>query len=222
MTAQEAYKNLLLKVNKNDTNADVDISRGEFTLLFNEQKDRWLDEKIDEDENTDEVQELEQLQVKHKSLIKDKALDLYTLFLLPDNYFSYISSYSICSNGACSNAIVRNFPFKPKNENMLLESSNMEPSIEFEETIVDLSNNRLFVYKKDFEVDKVYLNYYKVVDPIDVAGYVKLDGTQSVDVNPTLSDIYVDEILNRCAKEVIRRYENPQGFELAAERLIKE
>jgi hypothetical protein len=44
MTSVEAFKRFQLKINKNDTNTDVDINRGEFVLLYNEQKDVWLRE----------------------------------------------------------------------------------------------------------------------------------------------------------------------------------
>jgi len=35
MKAIEAYQKLLLKVNKNDTNSSINISKAEFVLIFN-------------------------------------------------------------------------------------------------------------------------------------------------------------------------------------------
>jgi hypothetical protein len=222
MLAIEAYKSLLLKVNKNDTNSDIDISRGEFVLLFNEQKDRWEKEKISAYQSNDGVEELEELQVKHKELIKAHDANDYSVFTLPDNFFSKLSSYSYCSDSDCRDVIVRHIPIKPKNENMLLENTNTQPSLDFEETVVDLSENKLFVYRKDFAVDKTFLNYYREVGKIDIAGYRKLDGTMSTDIHPDISDSLVEEILGRCAKEIIRRYESPNGFQLADERIRTE
>jgi hypothetical protein len=203
MTSTEAYKRLLLKVNKNDTNSDIDISKGEFVLLYNEQKDRWLGEKILEKQNRDDIFDLEAMQVKYKMLDRVDNRDTYTTFELPDNYFAYISSYSECSSGECGGVIVRHYPFKPKNENTLLENANFEPSV-------------------DFTVDKTFLNYYREVGKIDIVGYRKLDGSMSTDVDPDILDVYVDEILNRCAIEIIRRYENPSGFPLAKDRIATE
>jgi hypothetical protein len=222
MTAIEAYKKFLLKINKNDTNSDVDISKGEFVLLYNEQKDKWLSEKISQKESELGIQDLAELQVKHKELEFSMSGAGYVYFFLPKDYFSYISSYSHCSDETCKGVIVRHFPIKPKNENMLLENANTEPSLEFEETVVDLSGNSIIVYTKDFIVDRTLLNYYREVGKIDLAGYRKLDGNLSSDVHPDISDNSVDEILNRCAKEVIRRYENPEGFQLAHERILTE
>lgn len=222
MLVSETYKRLLLKINKNDTNSDIDISKGEFVLLYNEQKDRWAKEQINDKESSGDIEDLSGIFEKHKELEKLDTKEDYVIFALPDNFFSYVSSYSICSKGACGDVVLYNYRYKPKNENMLLESTNMRPDFEIEETIVDLSNSKLFVYKKDFNVSKVRLNYYRKVGAIDIAGYRKLDGSMSEDIHPDLADVYVDEILNRCAAEVIRRYENPEGFQLAQNRKQEE
>jgi hypothetical protein len=222
MTAIEAYKRLLLKINKNDTNSDIDISKGEFVLLFNEQKDRWLKEEIDEKSGDIDIQDLADVQVKYAPLTKTKDADRYSVFTLPTNFFNYVSAYAKCSNEDCSDVVVGCYPFKPKNENMLLEDANWQPSLEYEETVVDLSGNSIYVYRKDFNIDEVFLNYYREVGKIDVSGYRKLDGTESTDIHPDISDVYVDEILNRCAREIITRYENPDGYQLASERVKEE
>lgn len=222
MQSAEAYKRFLLKINKNDTNTDIDISKGEFVLLYNEQKDVWLKKMIEAKETNFSAFDLERLQVKHKELSLATSTEMYSTFSLPDNFFDYISSYSRCSSSGCKDVVVAHYPFKPKNENMLLKDANNEPSLDYEETIVDLSDSKLFVYKKDFSVDSTYLNYYRKVGAIDIAGYRKLDGTPSENIDPDIDDIDVDEILNRCAKEVIRRYENPEGFQLAQERIVSQ
>jgi len=222
MTSFETYKRLLLKVNKNDTNADIDISKGEFVFLFNEQAKRWLKTKLNEKESVIDVQDLAEIQVKFKKLQKLDENDSYAIFKLPTNFFNYASSYSVCSSGNCKGVRIFNFPYKPLNENMLLEDANNQPSFDFEETIVDLSEGNLFVFKKDFAVDECYLNYYRSVINIDIEGYIRLDGTQSTNIDPDIQDQYVDEVIDRCALEVIRRYENPDGFQLAKERIVTE
>lgn len=222
MTSIEAYKKLLLRVNKNDTNTDIDISKGEFVLLYNEQKNRWLNQEINKKDATLDVQDLSGVQVKYASLEKDLEGSLYTTFKLPSNFFNYISSYSVCSQGECKGVRIFNYPYKPLQENMLLEDTNSDPSFEFEETIVDLSQGSIYVHKKDFNVDEVFLNYYREPGLIDIAGYIKLDGNESSNIDPDIDDIYVDQIIDRCASEIIRRYENPEGFQLAADRELKE
>jgi hypothetical protein len=222
MLAIEAYKKFLLKINKNDTNSDIDINKGEFVLLYNEQKDKWLENKIAKSQANDNVEDLEEVQVKHFLLSKVQDQTGYSTFSLPDNFFSYLSSYSHCSSDSCKDVIVYHYLIKPRNENMLLENSNTQPSLDFEETIVDLSENKLFVYKSDFSVDTTSLNYYRKIGEIDIEGYRKVDGKESKSINPDVSDMTVDKILDHCVIEVIRRYENPDGFQLAQHRIQTE
>lgn len=222
MTSRETFKRLLLKVNKNDTNADIDISKGEFVLLFNEQAKRWLKTKLNEKENVIDVQDLAEIQVKFAPLTKLDENNEYAIFQLPSNFFNYASSYSVCSDTNCSGVRVFNIPYKPLNENMLLEDWNSQPSLDFEETLVDLSEGKLFVFKSNFTVDQCLLNYYRSVIDIDIEGYIHIDGTPSTNIDPDVQDQYVDEIVDRCALEIIRRYENPDGFQMAKERIITE
>jgi hypothetical protein len=222
MTSVEAFKRLLLKVNKNDTNTDIDISKGEFVLLFNEQSKRWLKTKLNEKSSVIDIQDLAEIQVKFAPLEKLDENDEYAVFQLPANFFNYASSYSVCSKGNCKGVRIFNFPFKPLNENMLLEDENNKPSFELEETVVDLSEGKIFVFKNNFTVDNVLLNYYRSVIDIDVEGYIRLDGKQSTNIDPDIQDQYVDEVLDRCALEIIRRYENPDGFQMAKERITTE
>lgn len=222
MTSTEAYKKLLLKINKNDTNADIDISKGEFVLLFNEQSIKWLSQKISGKESTKNAQDLQELYIKSKSLQRAMSYKAYEVFLLPKDFFSYIASYSLAGDTGCSSIRLSNYPFKPANENMLLEDANSIPSLEYEETIVDLSEGCLYVYKDKFFVEEQFLSYYKEPLKIDLPGYIRIDGSQSINTDPDLVDINVDEVLDRCALEIIRRYENPDGFQLAQERLQQE
>lgn len=222
MLSIEAYKSFLLKINKNDTNSDIDITKGEFVLLYNEQKDVWLSEGISNLFTDKSYHDVSELLVKHVELVKSATKEQYDIFEYPEDLFDYVTSYSICSKDGCGDIIVRNFYLTPEDENTLLENVNYSPDIEFEETVVDLSGTQIFVYKKDFNIDKVFLTYYREVGKIDIAGYRKVDGTQSTDIHPDVSDMFVEQIINRCAKEVIRRYENPDGFQLAQERIATE
>jgi len=85
-----------------------------------------------------------------------------------------------------------------------------------------LSEGKIFVFKNDFVVDDCYLNYYRSVREIDIEGYIRLDGKPSTNIDPDIQDQYVDEVIDRCALEIIRRYENPDGFQYAKERISTE
>jgi hypothetical protein len=222
MKAIELYKSFLLKINKNDTNSNISISKGEFVILYNEQKKIWLSEKIKVKSNDIDIHDLERLYVKDKEIKKSKSDNNSSYFKLPDDFYMYDSSYSLAKKEQCVREL-SNWLVKPKNVNILLNDTNNSPSFEYEETICIISQNQMVVYKDTFEIEKIFLSYYKEPINIDIEGYIKFDGTLSTDINPLdLDDKSISEIINRCALETIRIYENPEGFSLAQHRIQTE
>lgn len=214
MTAIEAYKRFLIKLNKNDTNSNIAVNKGQFVLIFNEQADIWLDRKIDEDLRNSEKNELETLLIHEAPLTKVRDTITYSEFELPDDYFDYENSYSIATRGDCTNRKLLNWDFKARNKSTIDQDENHNPSFDFEETIVNVSQNSLLVFKTDFEINQQFLTYYRQPKHIDLAGYKKFDGTDSTNIDPELLDIYVSEILNMCVIEVDTNYGNTEQFQI--------
>lgn len=219
MTSLEAYKTFLLKINKNDTNRNINISKGNFVLIYNEQKDIWLSKRLSKDNDSSDKNQLEALLVPDKEIEKVKDTKNYAVFELPKDLFQYETSFSIAEKGHCKDRVLYNWDFKAKNKNVLFQDENNNPSFEYEETLINLSEGNIIVYKTDFDITKQYITYYKQPEAIDIEGYRRVDGSLSKEINPTVSDYIVNQIINHCAIEVIRSYENPEGFALAKDRL---
>lgn len=222
MTSLEAYKNFLFKINKNDTNRNIRIGKGTFVLMYNEQADVWLSNKLNRDNDSSEKNDIEELLVHDKELEELRSFNSYTEFKLPEDHFEYEASYSLACKGKCKDRVLYNWDFKSKNKNVLFQDENNNPSFEYEQTLVNLSGGKLLVFKTDFDINKQFLTYYRRPRQIDIEGYIKVNGQPSKNVDPDISDKSVNEIVNRCAIEVIRRYENPEGFQLAKDRLTQE
>lgn len=223
MDSLQIYKLFLLKINKNDTSANINVSKGEFVLLYNEQKKVWLEEKIKNKTTDIDIHDLEKIYTKDKKLTK-KSFDINsTSFNLPDNFFKFDSSFCIAKKDKCEERVLINWLVKPKNVNIYLTDTNHEPSFEYEETFSILSDNSLVIYTKDFKINHAYLSYYKEPKNIDLEGYIKIDGSKSNTINQDdLDDKSINEIINRCVIETIRIYENPEGFQLAQNRIQNE
>lgn len=222
MKAIEAYQEFLIKVNKNDTNSSVNISKAEFVILYNAQRIFWLMDKIASRQSDIDIHELENLLPKDIPLVKVKDDSNSTHFKLPDNYFKYDSSYSIATKGKCTNRPIVNWLVKPRNVSVLLRDTNNNPSFEYEETICILSEGSLVVFKDDFKINECFLTYYKTPKAIDLAGSITETG-MTVDIDPDdLNLEQIQEILNRCALEVVRNYENVEGYQLAQQRIQTE
>ena len=223
MTAQEIYKRFLIGIGKKDTNSNISISKGEFVLIFNAQKRAWLRDKVKNKQVSDAIDNLQEIIERDFEISKLKSDDRKDTFILPDDYFDYASSYSIANKNSCKNKKIRNWKPKPKNLEVLLEDTNHDPSFEYGETIIQVNGNEMSVFKKEFDVEKVFLSYYRKGLDIDLQGYTKIDGSQSININPDISDENVDEIINRSVLEITRIYnENPSNFQAAKDRIINE
>jgi hypothetical protein len=220
MTSKEAYKKYLLKINKNDTNSNIKVSKGEFVLMFNEWMYQWVDEKFDKFLDSSDINELEYLLVKDIKLTQTGKDKNSVHFKFPKDLLKYASSYSEAEKGGCSSVLV-NWNVKPRNVNVLLKDENNNPSFEYEETICTLEDGSLIVYVSDFTIKNQYLSYYKLPTAIDLEGYIKVDGSRSSNIDPMLSmpDLHIDQIINRCVIETTISYENAQATNLSASRL---
>lgn len=222
MTSLGAYESLLLKVNRNDRNSNIHIPRGRFVNIFNEQQRNWLKDTLHENLGTDDIDQLNDLLVDDVSLERVKIHRDHVEFELPDDFYSFSSAYCLASTEECKDRPLVVWNVKPKNARVLLLNENESPSFEYEETICSISNQKVRIYFDDFQIEEAFLNYYRFAKDIDLEGYVKIDNTPSITIDPELSDAYVDEIINRCAAEIMRNVQNQEGFGFAKERIQTE
>ena len=76
-----------------------------------------------------------------------------------------------------------------------------KPDFDFRETFYTIGEDSVRVYKSGFEVDTVYLTYYRYPKEVDIEGYVKSDGSNSTDIDPELDDKLIGIILNMIEKQ---------------------
>lgn len=220
MTVKEIYKRFLIKINKNDTNSNINVPKGIFVLIFNEAKDFWLENKIEETRKNSLKNHISELLVIDKELTIKDVTSKYTEFNLPEDFFDIESAYSICKRDTCMNRLVYNFDFKQRNKNALFQNENEKPSFEYQETLFNLSKNGLLVYTDNFEIQKQFISYYRRPNNIDIVGYTRFDGTPSQDIEIDLEDKHILEIINLCSLEAVTNFENGEGFQLQKQRTI--
>lgn len=214
MKSSEIYKRLLLKINKNDSNAGIAIPISHFVLLFNTEALRWLGEKIDEEGDNDKLNHLDQLLEMDVPLTFVKKFDDSVDYQLPDNFYRHASSYSICDRDNCKGVKVFHFDKKSLELTAIISDDFSSPQFDFEETPIIITKNKMKIYFDDFQIKKVFLSYYKTPVEIDIAGYIKIDGSASADVDSDLISDNIDEILNRVAVEVNRQYQDSDSVAL--------
>lgn len=222
ITSKELYKRLLLKVNLNDTNGNVHIPKSVFVLTFNEIAEVWLAEYVDKNENTDKINDVSEFLIPDTELTKAGDYKDSTDFTLPEDFLRISRSYSLATKGECSDRVIVNWDIKNKNINTILTNSNESPSFEYEETPAKAANNKLKVYKSDFTINKVFLDYYKIPTKIDIEGYVDFDGVKSTNINADFSSWAANQIISRTALALTRNSQNTEGVQFAKDRVLTE
>lgn len=222
MKSREIYKKFELKINKNDTNEGISIPVGLFVMGFNIEAELWESEtlKNEDDASLQYIQELLETDFEVKILEKNSN---FAICELPTDLFRYEGSYSLVDKDECTDIRIYNFEKKTKNLIPILADDFSNPSLDYEEAPCIVTKDKLKIYFDDYQIKKTFINYYRKPVKIDLAGYVRVDGTTStVDVDSDLSDSNIESILNRMALEVKRQNENQEGFYYAKDRMKSE
>lgn len=215
MKSIEIYKKFLLKVNKNDTNTNIKINKGEFVLMFNEQALKWLNDTINTKEDVEEINNIQELLNVDEELKRVKDTSISSIFKLPDDFFDDVTSFSLASKDTCNKVRIINWIRKPKDINILLINENENPSFEYRETLATLNNNNLIVYRNQFQIDAAFLTYYRQPIAIDLAGYTRFNGSASTDIDSDLYDKNVDQIIDRTVLQVWKNYDSTENAQNA-------
>lgn len=218
MTILETYKRFQLKLNSLTNSDNVDVSPGEFVLVYNEQQNKWYESKFKNRSSKFVIDDVQTLANRDAPLTLINTTTDYQEFNLPDDYLDYISSYSIATRGDCIRR-TKVFQSMLPNKELFFNDNNNKPSFDYAETFATVSSDRLQVYKTDFIISSVFLTYYRYPKGVDIAGYTKIDQTASTNIDPELVDEYVNEILDWCVADVDRTFKDSESYQLSIDRL---
>jgi len=122
-----------------------------------------------------------------------------SLSTLSPEYLFYLDSYVIADKGRCKNRIVwiNKDLLKHGDLQFLLNNTHYKPSFEYQETFNSVSSSEISIFTDGtFIPTKLQLMYLRYPDYIDKQGYVKFDGSDSIDTNCELPLYMEDELLD--------------------------
>lgn len=198
----DCYLRALQKAEENATNGGIKLDKARFVQLFNEEQNRFVLYLLDK-RNEDDIRYLQKLVVYSKDISKNRSIDnqISDLFFLPSDYFDFINVSGVFSRGECSASDFNLWEAKNENVNELLADEFNKPSYDYRDAFYTIGEEGIRVYKGDFNVDKLFLSYYRYPNPVDISGYIKSDNSSSTDIDPELDDKLVDIILNMVEKQ---------------------
>lgn len=217
MTIEQTYTEFLLLVNRNATNNNANVDFPRFVLLFNDyqlQFVQWVIEK----RNEDDIRYVQQISVPELSLVQNGITSLHTKFELPSNYFDFENIHIEGKKGCCGSERLLPFEVKSEDTEELIEDENNKPSFEYRETFYYIASGNVCIFHGDFTISKALLTYYRYPNQVDIAGYVKLDGSASTSIDSEFDDKVVRRILLGMARTFSANNEDQASYQIDKDR----
>lgn len=215
------------KLNKLSSNSHQEIPLEDKILSLNEAQIKLIKQKVD-GFSTSSRMGLDAFKKRYEDLqILVEKYEDHKLSLTEDNkvihkwvakiadlspaYMFYIDSYLLADKGKCKDRVVwvnRDLT-KHADIQLLLTNSHYKPSFEYQETFNTISSDVIEVYTDGtFEPKGLYLSYMRYPLYIDKVGYVKFDGSNSIDQNSELAGYLEDELVDLTVQALAMYTEN--------------
>ena len=226
------------KLNKLSSNEHQQIQLEDKILQLNESQLKLIKQKID-GTSTNSGLGLDSFKKRYEDLQnlvedysdhpldlseKDKILHQWvtSLLTITPQYMFYIDAYILADKGKCKNRkiwINRDL-LKHGDLQFILNNDHYKPSFEYQETFNMLSSDEISIFTDGtFTPTKLYLSYIRYPKYIDKSGYVKFDGSPSVDQDCELADYLEDELLDLTVQNLAEYTENNAAVQSAQLRI---
>lgn len=215
MTTREALLKIDLRLNKVATSDYKNIKQYQKLEAINKAILTWIrrnkhGNNLYKEGNEVSLRRVDDLQflLKEKEVASYKR-DVYNeVKTLPTDYLYLERVTPYVNKGECINVMIGSSLREDANTDSLLLDWTEQPSFDFEQTFHTLQGNRIKVFhNKDFEVNKIFLTYYRKPKKItntnpDVLWEIKDD----------LAEIIVDEAVKILAGDI----QDPNTYETAS------
>ena len=188
-------------VNRNATNNNQNVDKSRFITMFRDMELRFY-EFILKNRQNDTIRDVANFLVPRQIVTLSQNEQKYNTYNLPENFFEFANLHVKAKKDNCVDGLLT-VEVKTEDVEEVLNDQFSKPDFFSRETVYHLSeDNKVAVYKGDFEIDKVELTYYRFPRQVDIAGYTRTDGTVSnQDVDPEWDDKEINKILLYMAKD---------------------
>ncbi len=226
------------RLNKLSTNDHQQIQLEDKILALNEAQIKLIKQKID-GQSTNSGLGMDAFKKRYEDLqslvvnyidgklslsIKNKELNQWTAYLhaLSPKYMFYIDSYVLASKGRCKDRkiwINRDMA-KHSDLQFILNNVHYKPSFEYQETFNFISSDEISIFTDGtFTPSDIYISYMRYPVYIDKSGYIKFDGTASVDQDCELETYLEDELLDLTVQNLAMYTENQSAVQNSVYRI---
>jgi hypothetical protein len=226
------------RLNKLSTNEHQQIQLEDKILALNEAQIKLIKQKVDGisvvsglgfDSFKKRYEDLQSLVVAYNDgklplELKNPELNQWAanIHTLTPKYMFYVDSYILADKGRCKDRkiwINRDLA-KHGDLQFVLNNEHYKPSFEYQETFNFLSSDEISIFTDGtFKPKDIYISYMRYPIYIDKTGYIKFDGTESIDQNCELETYLEDELLDLTVQNLSMYTENASAAQSAQYRI---
>ncbi len=226
------------RLNKLSTNAHQQIQLEDKILALNEAQIKLIKQKIDNISTVSQMgldsfkkryEDLQSLVISYENgtlplVLKNSILHEYSadIHALDPKYMFYIDSYVLADKGKCKDRriwINRDLA-KHGDLQFILNNDHYKPSFEYQETFNILSSDEISIFTDGtFTPKEICVSYMRYPIYIDKEGYIKFDGTPSINEDCELETYLEDELLDLTVQNLAMFTENQSAVQNAAYRI---
>ena len=225
------------RLNKLSSNNHQQIQLEDKILAVNEAQIKLIKQKLDSNnvlkggldafkKRYEDMQKLVENYIDHplELVLEDKTLNKYhaDISTVKPSLMFYIDSYILADKGECKDRViwVNRDLAKHADITTLLTNNNYKPSFEYQETFCIISSDQIGVFTDGtFTPKKLYLSYLRYPKYIDKEGYIKLDGSESVNQDCEIKNYLEDEIVDLAVQNLAMYTDNTQAAQAAQVRI---
>jgi hypothetical protein len=220
-----------LKLNSLDRQDNQQIQLENKLIYLNNAQDSWIKSKLNfnniyklgYEAFRKRIDDLQVLKVNDYKLVATKTDNTryigYKVNLTDiSNYSFYVSAYAEVKADNCSSTVSVDLIKEGELEDKYF-NENYKPSFEWRYSLATLGDNSLYVYtSNDFDVEKVSITYLRYPKRIDKEGYIRLDGSDSVNQDCELPYYAKNDIVDLAVKYAAQSIGDQLQVQMAKER----
>ena len=163
-TVEEVKESYRVKAEKNGTNDNITTDNYRFCLNFNESQKKFLTLHL-QNRGIDDVRYIQKFLVLDKNIPPTSTSENKVNFKLPENYFDLSSARAKAQKESCQD-LIELVEIQTENLNEIMFNEFLKPSFEWREAPYTINSDQLSIYKDNFTIDSLLLNYYRYPNQI--------------------------------------------------------
>jgi hypothetical protein len=233
ISVHELINEFKLSLNKVSREDNFSLPTPDIITFLNKAQMSWIKTKINPNnplkvgyesirKRIDDLQGLKENDFKLKATKSSEPFFKSYISSLKDapNYMMYVAAHCTAKKGDCQDTLainlVREGEIKTQYWDVLYN-----PNFEWRETLATLGNDNIYVYVTDFEIVSTHLTYLRYPKSIDIEGYIKLDGSQSINQDSELPEYAKQDLIDLAVKFAAHATDNVLQSQAAEDRIIK-